>query len=105
MPVIITAVLPPEATLERVLAIESQIPQDHPDELISHAVTYDESIDRVRIIDLWETEEARDAYFVQTVLPVIRREAAKAGFDSLAPESYHVSEVSLLYTGTGARTP
>jgi hypothetical protein len=104
MPVIITTVLPPQATLERVLAIESQVPQDYPDTFISHAVTYDESIERVRIVDLWETEEARDEYFVASVLPVIRREAAKAGTDSPGPESYHVSEVAVLSTGAGART-
>lgn len=105
MSVIITTVLPPEATLELVLGIESQLPRDYPESFIAHVMTYDESIQRVRMIDLWDSVEARDAYFTQNVLPVIRREAAKVGIDSPTPESSNVSEVAVLLTGARARTP
>jgi hypothetical protein len=104
MPVLITTVLPPEATLELVLGIESQLPQDYPESFIAHVTTYDESIQRVRMIDLWDSVEACDTYFTQNVLPVIRPEAAKVGIDSPAPESSNVSEVALLLAGTRART-
>jgi hypothetical protein len=105
MPVLITTVLPPEATLELVLGIENQLPQVCPESFIAHVTTYDESIQRVRMFDLWDSVEARDAYFTQNVLPVIRRETAKVGIDNPTPESSSVSEVVLLLTGARARTP
>jgi hypothetical protein len=105
MPVVVTTVLPPEATLELVLAIESHVPTDYPDSFIAHAVTYDEATKRVRLIDFWESREARDAWFLERAHPVIRREAAKVGITNPTPESSDASEAHVLLIGPGARTP
>jgi hypothetical protein len=104
MPVVVTTVLPSNATLEVVLAIESQVPTDYPDSFIAHAVTYDEATKRVRLIDFWESREARDAWFLEHAHPVIRRETAKVGITDPTPESSDVSEAHVLLIGPGART-
>jgi quinol monooxygenase YgiN len=99
MPIIITAVLPSHATLDVVLEIENQIPESQAEGLIAHAVTYDETEQRVRLFDIWESEAARDRFAQQYLAPVLRRVAAEKNLGSTAPESMEVRNVALLVTG------
>jgi quinol monooxygenase YgiN len=99
MPIVITAVLPSDATLDLVLEIEKQIHASHAEGLIAHAVTYDETEQRVRLFDIWDSEAAHDRFAQQHLAPVLRRAAAQKNLGSTAPESMEVWDVALLVTG------
>lgn len=98
MAVVITTVLPSHVTIDMVRDVESQLDMD-PVGLITHAVTYDHGAGSVRMIDLWESEQAFDEFAQHHLAPVVRRVAAAAGYESTAPVSRDVTEALLFRTG------
>lgn len=102
MPVVITTVLPPEATIEVVLEIESRLPTSYPDSFIAHAVTFDEGRQRVRLTDIWTSAQAQEEFFRENVLPVLEKAAAEAGRQPPRSESQEVAETVVFFTGPGA---
>lgn len=99
MPFVYTAVLPPQVTLDMIREVHTQIGEFSPDGLIAHAVTYDEAVGSVRIVDIWESERTRDAFAESVLSPAIQRVSAAHGLTPQAPLSVHVAETALLVTG------
>ena len=99
MPVLFTAVLPPQVTLDLVGEIHEEIGEFSPDGLIAHTVSYDDEAGAVRIVDIWESERARDAFAEATLSPAIQKVTAARGMTPQAPLSVTVSELAFLVTG------
>ena len=104
MPVVITSVLPSYVTVDMVRAVEAEIGDAAPDGLIAHAAIYDERQNSVRIVSMWESQQAHD-HFAQTHLaPAVRKVAAANGIASPAPVSSETAETIVLISGGRVRS-
>lgn len=87
MPVVMTQVLPPEVTLEMARRVTDEADAAGAEGLIAHAAVHDDEAGAIRLIGIWETQEAFERFSRQHVAPAARRVAAEAGIQSPLPQT------------------
>ena len=72
MAILCISTLPPEVTLDHVQAVSVEVNAGGPpDGGISHAVVVDGG--RIRIFDVWESQEAMDTFTHERLVPAIQK--------------------------------
>ncbi len=81
MAILVMQALPPEVTLEQALAVSEEVGSatNPPKGGISHALIVDGG--QVKAIDVWESQEARNAFVAERLTPAILKVAARFGRD------------------------
>ena len=98
MPVVMTQVLPPEVTLEMARRVTDEAGAAAAEGLIAHAAVHDEEAGAIRLVGIWETQEALERFSRQHVAPAVRRVAAEAGIQPPPPHT-RVADAGIFVRG------
>ena len=85
MAILVIRTLPEGVTLDQALAVSQEVGAagEPPAGGISHAVIVDGG--RVKVIDVWESQEAMDTFMQERLVPAIQKVMAQAGGDPTQP--------------------
>ena len=93
--------LPQQVTLDQVLSVTRDISAGGPPAGgISHAVIIDGG--RVKVFDVWESEEAMNTFTSERLIPAIQRQMAGMGGDPTSPPPMPEVQVFEAYDAMGA---
>ena len=101
MAILCIQTLPPEVTLDQVQAVTREVAAGGPPVGgISHVAIVDGG--QVKIFDVWESEEAMNAFTSERLLPAIQKQMAAMGVDPNSPPAMPEVQVFEAYDAMGA---